>query len=435
MKTLHVPHPFAPLAAAALLVGAAGATPQNFGVDFASDYTYTDLGSPPMVPGPLGGVIVDPADSNRLLIGGSANNSAGVIFSVGIDRDVTGRITGFDGTSSQVATAPNIDGGLVFGPGGVMIATGYPNNTLLQYLPGSTQPDRIDDLSALGINSSTGTCQFVPMGFAGAGRFLVASYNSSDWYEVTLTPDGNGTFDLSAGPILVNTGGGPEGIVFIEGGNPGFTDDSALISEYGAGAVRAYDLDANGDPDPATRRDFLTGLTGAEGATIDPITGDFIFSTFGGGNRVIVVEGFDGPSVFCDGKVNSAGCTPTISWTGSPTLTGPDDFVIDGADFTNGEFGVLVHSTMPDAVPFGGGTLCVGGPTYERPAMLTGGTAGPAGVDCSGVFQTPITQGWMAMNGYTAGTTVFLQYVARDTGYAAGDAISLSDGLRFTVGM
>lgn len=41
-----------------------------------------------------------------------------------------------------------------------------------------------------------------------------------------------------------------------------------------------------------SRRDFITGLTGAEGALIDPYSGDFLFSTFGGGNRIIVVQGF-----------------------------------------------------------------------------------------------------------------------------------------------
>ena len=34
------------------------------------------------------------------------------------------------------------------------------------------------------------------------------------------------------------------------------------------------------------------GLTGAEGAVIDPLTGDFIFSTFGGGNEIDVISGF-----------------------------------------------------------------------------------------------------------------------------------------------
>ena len=37
----------------------------------------------------------------------------------------------------------------------------------------------------------------------------------------------------------------------------------------------------------------MTGLGGAEGGTRDPVTGDFLFSTFGGGDRVLVVRGFN----------------------------------------------------------------------------------------------------------------------------------------------
>ncbi len=65
-----------------------------------------------------------------------------------------------------------------------------------------------------------------------------------------------------------------------------------LVSEYSAGEIGVYQTDANGDPVLASRQEFITGLTGAEGAFIDPVTGDFLFSTFGGGNHVIVVRGF-----------------------------------------------------------------------------------------------------------------------------------------------
>jgi hypothetical protein len=68
-----------------------------------------------------------------------------------------------------------------------------------------------------------------------------------------------------------------------------------IVSEYSAGIVSTYEVDANGDPMVGTRRDFMTGLSGAEGAVIDPVTGDFLFSTFGGGSRVIVVSGFAVP--------------------------------------------------------------------------------------------------------------------------------------------
>ncbi|MBC8055702.1 MAG: PEP-CTERM sorting domain-containing protein, partial [Rhizobiales bacterium] len=86
-----------------------------------------------------------------------------------------------------------------------------------------------------------------------------------------------------------------EGFVYITGANAGFSANSMLVSEYAAGTVAAYEVDANGDPLLASRRTFLSGLSGAEGAVIDPVTGDFLFSTFGGGSRVVVVSGFLAP--------------------------------------------------------------------------------------------------------------------------------------------
>ena len=66
-----------------------------------------------------------------------------------------------------------------------------------------------------------------------------------------------------------------------------------LVSEFSAGNVVAYDLDADGNPLVATRRELVTGLDGAEGAAIDPLTGDFLFSTFGAAvDRVVVLRGF-----------------------------------------------------------------------------------------------------------------------------------------------
>ena len=64
------------------------------------------------------------------------------------------------------------------------------------------------------------------------------------------------------------------------------------MSEWSAGNLAAYDADADGDPVLASRRDFVVGLTGAEGAFLDPYSGDFLFTTFGGGNRLIAIRGF-----------------------------------------------------------------------------------------------------------------------------------------------
>jgi len=98
----------------------------------------------------------------------------------------------------------------------------------------------------------------------------------------------------------VTTGSGPEGVVYVHGGNPNFATDSILVSEYNAGRVSAYTADANGNPVVASRQDFIANLAGTEGGTVDPTTGDFVFSTYGSGNKVVVVQGF----------VNQATATP-----------------------------------------------------------------------------------------------------------------------------
>lgn len=87
-------------------------------------------------------------------------------------------------------------------------------------------------------------------------------------------------------------GGGPEGAVYVPTGSPLFDTPTVLVSEYGSDRISAYEVDANGDPVVGTRVDFITGLSNPEGAVIDPVTGDFLFSTFGAGNDIIRVTGF-----------------------------------------------------------------------------------------------------------------------------------------------
>lgn len=275
------------------MAGVAQAAPcsEAFGPAFAGSYSCNNLGTPTGVDANLGGVTF--LNSNTLLIGGFANQNRGYIAQIGLTRDAGNHIIGFSGPSSVFSTAPFIDGGLEFGPGGVLFATGYSNNTLIQIKPGSVVPDRIDTLA--GALQSVGSLAFVPAGFAGAGTLKLVSYNTGNFADATLTPDGSGTFNVSVGPTLLTLSGAPEGIAYVKGSNTGFGVDSLLVSEYGAGKVGAYDLDANGNPILSTRRDFLTGLSGAEGATIDPLTGDFIFSTFGGGNSLYVISGFQAP--------------------------------------------------------------------------------------------------------------------------------------------
>lgn len=259
---------------------------------YACAYEFTDIGSPPGVPSSLGGLVFMAGDPDTLIIGGVANSSGGVLHTIPVVRDGEGHITGFGSESTLYAPAPNIDGGLCYGPDDVLFYSRYSLNHLGQIRAGETSTARDDDLSALGFSSSIGALIVVPDGFQGEGRMKILPYNSGRWHDATISPDGNGTFAIS-GPLTdIFLGGGPEGIVYVEAGASVFPYESILVSEYSGGRIVSYEVDSNGDPIVDSRRVFISGLGGAEGGTRDPITGDFLFSTFGGGNRVIVVNGF-----------------------------------------------------------------------------------------------------------------------------------------------
>ena len=278
--------------ATALFCGAAQATP-IVSAPFSSDYTLVSLLGPTGVTVNYGGIAF--LDSNTLLMGGAANGAAGVIDEVGLTRDSNGHITGFSSVTLHSA-APFIDGGLAFGPGGVLFFTGYPTNSIGEIKPGSTSPDLTVAASASGVAGSVGTLAFVPAGFNGSGNLVIGSYNWGTFCTAPLTPDGevSGTYDLgSCTGNSTTVGGGPEGMVYVPQGSADFAPQTVLISEYGAGKVIEYGIDANGLPTGAGT-DFITGLSGAEGAVIDPVTDDFLFSTFGG-NQIVEVQGFAPP--------------------------------------------------------------------------------------------------------------------------------------------
>lgn len=280
---------------------------QTVTATFAADYTATSLGSVPSLPTRYGGLTF--LDNDTVLIGGAANGGTGALYTIDVARDAsTNHITGFVGTATRYGTGIGEynDGGVVFGPGGVLFTSRWPINSLGQTKPGSLDEDKIINLAALGVANSHAAINFVPTGFGGAGQVKLVSWSGGQWYSGSLTPDGSGTYDITGlaqvdldpGTAAIdNLPGGPEGFVYIAAGNPGFSANSLLVSDYSANTVSAYEVDAQGNPLITTRRTFITGLNGAEGAAIDPVTGDFLFSTFGGSNQVVVVSGFNTPPV------------------------------------------------------------------------------------------------------------------------------------------
>ncbi len=259
---------------------------------FSSFYSIIDLGTVPKLPPAYGGLTFDPKDANRLLIGGLAGTQKAEIYEVRVKRAPNNHITGFN-VASPIAKAPGIgkggiDASLAYSPqGDVLFYTSYDDNSIGQIKRSSRIPTKQINLTSLGIASSTGALAFVPKGFVGENRLKITSYTTNTLYDTTITPDKAGTYNIVAPSKSIKLSGGLDAMIFVKAGKPGFFKDSLLIAEFDTNNVSAYQLDSKGDPIPSSRQNFIAGisyhsptsLTGTIGATTDPLTGDFLFST------------------------------------------------------------------------------------------------------------------------------------------------------------
>ncbi|MBL8723553.1 MAG: hypothetical protein JNK49_05870 [Planctomycetes bacterium] len=379
----------------AALALASSLAAQTIQAPYSLTYGYVDLGSAPGVPTNYGGVTFKRNDPSKLLIGGAANGSAGAIYEIGVQRDSSGRLTGFTGTATQLATAPNIDGGLCYAPNGVLLFTSFSNNMLGQIRPGSVVPDRYESLTPFGVTPSTGTLNFVPAGFPGAGQLKIASYSAGTFYGFTYSTRADGTLDLTAANGPVTIGGGPEGILYVPPGSSQIPDyQYVLINEYSSGQVVLYQVDSVGNPIPATRTPFLTGLAGAEGACTDPISGALVFSTYGGGNRIVVVEGFGVCGAFTGYGTGIAGQNGVPSIQGGGCAGRGQTTRVDITQGRAGAAGLLAVGFLPSNLPFLNGTLLVQSTTTLFHLL-----------DGSGAYQLglfiPIDPVWNGLNLYS----------------------------------
>jgi hypothetical protein len=313
-----------------VLAGLAGFSQELTPEFLTAGYTLTDLGSIDQLPSEYGGLTIRPAQPNTLYICGYANEDAGTLYTVPLVRDaVTHHITGFGGAAVFYALAPDNDGGLFFAPNGTLLFTRFDMNHLGQILPDNTYITTL--LTDYGIEPSVGSIVLVPSGYPGAGNLIIASYDAGIVYVVPYTINGSGQYILSnkTAEVSVNaTAPGPEGIAYIPAGSLAFPHLSMVISSYTDGTVEAYEVGTGGLPVDSTAREMVTGLTGAEGALIDPVTGDFLFSTFGGGDKVIRISGFVVPSAVGDlPNENTAGFKLYPNPTQGPVqleLAGPE---------------------------------------------------------------------------------------------------------------
>jgi hypothetical protein len=294
----RIGHLLCPGLAAALVVAItcrpASAGPSGFTVapPYSSHYTAANLGPAPGVPAVSLALTFKADDPNTLLISGFADDflGTGSIYSIGVTRDSHQHITGFSGTASFFASAPGIDAGLVNGPGGVLFYTDFNNNRIGEIKPGSVAPDKFINIADLGLpNGGVGGLGFVPAGLPGAGGLKLSMGNDSGFYSATVTPDGSGTYDISGLKFESTPGSGSpvvpppatSAILYAPPGAPGFSQPTMLLdmNDYN-GQVQAFAVDSNGNPIVSSLQSFLDGPTGLFGGTVDPVTGDFLFTGF-----------------------------------------------------------------------------------------------------------------------------------------------------------
>jgi hypothetical protein len=134
-------------------------------------------------------------------------------------------------------------------------------------------------------------------------------------------------------------------------------------------------------------------------------------------------------STYCTGKVNSLGCTPSISSVNQPSK-GAGNFTVTCSSVINNKFGLLFWGYGPLAAPFQGGFKCVADPVVRTPIQDSGGT--PPGVDdCSGAWAFTFDTAYMNAYGIAPGDTLYAQGWGRDP--ASASTTTLSNALTFTV--
>jgi len=136
-------------------------------------------------------------------------------------------------------------------------------------------------------------------------------------------------------------------------------------------------------------------------------------------------------TVYCTAKTNSAGCLPSIAFSGTPSASAGSGYVLSASQILDGKFGVLFYGKSgAAAVPFQGGTLCAKAPLVRTTLQLSGGTP-----PCGGAFAMDFNA-WIASGkdpGLVAGQQVNAQYWSRDPGFPPPDNTSLTDAVEFTI--
>lgn len=199
----------------------------------------------------------------------------------------------------------------------------------------------------------------------------------------------------------------PLGVPLNQNGAFGSFIDNFYVT-YGGSTLASLDLlDALGSYD-------FTGLT-VFNWTIDDGPVNPLGITF---TQMTIECGPKDPVVYCQGKVNSLGCTPSISTdAGSPSLSG-GPWHVTASNLLSQKFGVFFWGVAPASTPFQGGTLCVALPVTRTPNQNSGGNPP---TDCSGQMVVDLVA---TLPASAAPGFIYIQAWARDPQAPFGTSLS-----------
>lgn len=251
--------------------------------------------------------------------------------------------------------------------------------------------------------------------------------------------DGNGAVELAVGADRDDDGGSDRGALHVltltssgtvasqfkisqtSGGFAG----PLLDGDHFANCVSAVgDLDGNG---------WVDLCVGAEGS-------DDGGPEKGGAWVLFLGPPLPAPVVHCSAKVNSLGCLPVTTFSGTPSATASSGFTVSCSNVLNNKLGLMLYGSTGRATdPFQCGTLCLTGPLRRTVGSSSAGNPPPG--DCSGVYAIDMNAFRAGTLGGTpasflsvVGTTVNCQWWGRDPGFAAPCNSQLSQGLEFVIG-